>query len=213
MRSVRLLRNTRRLAGCLCSVGAILSFGAARAETFEVLRSHSRLVEVPFEVASIAVGEADIVRATAVTPRRVLINGAKFGATSLMFFGKKGELENHLVHVVHNTEALRAQLLMIDPRIKVASDPNRNAIVISGLVRTEQLKRRALEIALSFVGSTTRYTVRRHAGSGPQPRRRRLDRGDQHRRRPGQRAIAQTPRAARQRNAGQRPTDAGAPAA
>ena len=158
MRSARLFRPTRRLAKWLCSVGAILSFGAARAETFEVLRSHSRLVEVPFDVASIAVGESDIARATAVTPRRVLINAAKFGATSLMYFGRKGELESHLVHVVHNTDALRAQLMMIDPRIKVASDPNRNAIVISGLVRTEQLKRRALETALSFVGNT-RYTV------------------------------------------------------
>ncbi|MBB1160417.1 pilus assembly protein N-terminal domain-containing protein [Aquariibacter albus] len=149
------LRAGRSLALLLLALPAALAW----AQRLEVHRSHSRLVEVPFDVASIAVGSPGVLRATAITPRRVLINGGRTGATSLMFFGKQGQFEEHRVFVTHDVSALREQLLRLDPRIRIDTDPNRNALVLTGTVRTEQLRRRALDAALSFVGDAS-YQIR-----------------------------------------------------
>lgn len=135
-----------------------LSLPALAAGSLEVLRSHSRLIEIPFDVASIAVGNPAKLSVTAITPRRILINGAATGATSLMFFGRKGEFEERRVLVTHDVSALREQMARLDGRIRVDTDPNRNAIVLSGTVRTESQRKRALDAALSFVGSVS-YTI------------------------------------------------------
>ena len=143
-------RRLRELFAAL----ALGTVGPAWADSIEVLRAHSRLVEAAFDVGTIAVGDSSLVRATAITPRRVLVNGVRNGATSLIFIGKKGEIAEHRVHVVHDLAALRQQMQGLDTRIRVTSDPNRNAIVLSGLVRSESQRRRALDVALSFVGNT-----------------------------------------------------------
>lgn len=141
--------------GSIALLGAVLSLPVQAAPGLEVLRSHSRLVEIPFDVASIAVGNPAKLNVTPITPRRILINGASTGATSLMFFGRRGEFQEHRVLVTHDVSALRAQLARLDPRIQVDTDPNRNAIVLTGTVRTEAQRRRAVDAALSFVGSIT----------------------------------------------------------
>nr|WP_236676788.1 pilus assembly protein N-terminal domain-containing protein [Piscinibacter lacus] len=133
-------------------------FAAAAPPVLEIQRSHSRLIELPFDVGSIAVGAPGILNTTAISPRRFLVSGSQTGATTLMFFGRKGEVEERRVQVVYDVSALREQLERIDPRIRIGTDPNRNALVLSGTVRTELLRRRALDAALSFVG-TTNYAV------------------------------------------------------
>lgn len=150
-------RGSGRLPFALGLAAALLSLPAGAA-TLELHRSHAQLLELPFDVGSIAVGAPGIISTTAISPRRFLISGSRVGATTLMFFGRKGETEQHRVQVVHDVSALREQLQRIDPRIRIASDPNRNALVLSGTVRSEMQKRRALDAALSFVG-TVAYQV------------------------------------------------------
>ncbi|HMV54558.1 MAG TPA: pilus assembly protein N-terminal domain-containing protein [Rhodocyclaceae bacterium] len=152
-------RHTALLSALV--LGLALSTGAsAETANIEILRSHSRVVEAPFEVATIAMGNSDIVRGTAVTPRRILINGGRIGATSMMLFGKKPEdFLEYRVHVIHDLRVLRKQLEGLDTRIRVETDTNRDAIVLTGVVRSEQVRTRAVDAALSYVGEIERKSM------------------------------------------------------
>ena len=112
-----------------------------------------------FDVASIAMGDSGVAKATPLTPRRIVVNGARVGATSLMIFGKKDELFEQRIQVVHDLRIIRRHLERIDPRIQIETDINRDALVLTGTVKTEQMRARALDAVHNYLSNTSRTTV------------------------------------------------------
>ena len=148
-----------RKAVALLLMCAAVTTGAQTDDTLEVLRGHSAIINMNFDVASIAMGDSGVAKATPLTPRRIIVNGARVGATSLMIFGKKDELFEQRIQVVHDLRIIRRHLARIDKRIQIETDINRDALVLTGTVKTEQMRARALDAVNSYLSNTTRTTV------------------------------------------------------
>ncbi|MCW5603520.1 MAG: pilus assembly protein N-terminal domain-containing protein [Burkholderiales bacterium] len=123
--------------------------------TIRLVRGHSRILNSTNRVATVAVGNSGVARATAVTNTSILINAVQPGSTSLTLILKSGGTIPYRVIVTHDLVHLARHLQMLDPRIRVESDPNGDAVILSGIVKNKAVVERAFEAATRYFGQTT----------------------------------------------------------
>lgn len=122
--------------------------------TLRIVRGHSRILNTSGPVATIAVGNPGIARATAITNSSILINAGRPGSTSLTLILKNGGTVPYRIIVTHDLTHLVRHLQTLDPRIRVESDPNDDAIVLTGVVRNKSVVERAFEAATRYFGES-----------------------------------------------------------
>jgi len=120
--------------------------------TLRIVRGHSRILNTSGAVATIAVGNPGIVRATAISNSSILINAGNPGSTSLTLILKSGATVPYRIIVTHDLTHLSRHLQQLDPRIRVESDPNDDAVVLTGVVRNKSVVERAFEAATRYFG-------------------------------------------------------------
>lgn len=159
-----ILLDVVRLAGlCACIACASVSFDARAAGEAEIVetrvlrlvKAHSQVVTASGPVASVAVGSPAIARTTALSSTRVLVNAVAPGTTSLMLLLRNGRMEQYRIVVVHDLTHLQRHLSGLDARIRVESDPNGDAVILSGVAASKAVVERAAEAAYRFFGRST----------------------------------------------------------
>jgi Flp pilus assembly secretin CpaC len=129
----------------------------AAAETgaqIRLMRGHSTVVNSKSRIASVAIGNPGIARATAVTNTTILVNAVRPGSTSLTLILKTGGVVHHRVVVTHDLTQLARHLSALDRRIRIDSDPNGDAVVLSGVVANKTIVERAVEATQRFFGES-----------------------------------------------------------
>lgn len=134
---------------------AATSAPSGELERIEVGKGHSELIETTENVSTIAVGDPEIAGAVVITPKQVLVNGLKTGATSLTILGENDYARHYQLQVTHDLAVLQDYLRGLDPRIRVQSDPNGDAVMLLGTVPTRELAARALEATVRFLGTSS----------------------------------------------------------
>ncbi len=140
--------------------------------TLRIVRGHSRILNTSGPVATIAVGNPGIVRATAIKNTAILINAGRPGSTSLTLILKSGATVPYRIIVTHDLTHLARHLQTLDPRIRVESDPNDDAIILTGVVRNKSVVERAFEAATRYFGQSEVTISTNPRESREQPRRR-----------------------------------------
>ncbi len=147
----------RALLVFLLTLSLSLPVAPTRADdnfTLRIVRGHSRILNTSGPVATIAVGNPGIVRATAVKNTAILINAGNPGSTSLTLILKNGAIVPYRIIVTHDVTHLARHLQQLDPRIRVESDPNADAIILTGIVRNKSVVERAFEAATRYFGQS-----------------------------------------------------------
>ena len=165
-----ILLDVVRVAGiCACVACASVSFDARAAGDTEIVetrvlrlvKAHSQVVTASGPFASVAVGSPAIARTTALSSTRVLVNAVAPGTTSLMLLLRNGRMEQYRVVVVHDLTHLQRHLSGLDARIRVESDPNGDAVILSGVAASKAVVERAAEAAYRFFGRACARRCRR----------------------------------------------------
>ncbi|WP_171001656.1 pilus assembly protein N-terminal domain-containing protein [Methylobacillus flagellatus] len=121
----------------------------------EITRGHNKLLEIEEGIATVAIGSPGIATSLVVRPNTIMLNGVGVGSTSLTLFTASGKVRQYMLTVGPDLTSLRMHLQRLDPRITVTTDPNGDAIVLSGTARSSDLVDLALEASIKFVGTIT----------------------------------------------------------
>jgi pilus assembly protein CpaC len=162
-------RLARRWARAALLVACILGpAGGARAEAPGVVRvgevtsapteapvlkgRHLRLVSGK-PVQRVAVGDADIAAVEVITDREVLVLGKEAGTTSVILWFHDRASESLTLHVRRDLALLAAALREIHPSIAVEAAPDRDAVVLRGVVPDVTVSRAAEAAARAYLAS------------------------------------------------------------
>jgi Flp pilus assembly secretin CpaC len=133
--------------------------GAALAATeqptvLRLIQGHSTVVESKSRVASAAIGNPRVARATAVSNSAILVNAVRPGSTSLTLILKAGGVVPYRIVVTHDLSQLAQYLRSLDPNIRMESDGNGDAVILTGTVASKAIVERAVEATYRFFGET-----------------------------------------------------------
>lgn len=119
------------------------------------IRIHTHL-RLPLEqdVARVAVGSDEILTASPLNTRELLVLGKAPGQTSVLVWYDDGAVEQIDVVVVADLSLLERTLEAIHPTLKVEKAPDRDALVLTGRVPRSIYARRAEDVARSWVEAT-----------------------------------------------------------
>lgn len=129
----------------------------ATRETVVIKGQHLRLLTTK-SIERMAVGDSDIAAADLLTNQEVLVFGRQPGMTSLIFWFKDGTSEAMRLAIRRDLAVLEAALLEIYPTISVEGAPDRDALILRGVVPDISYSRAAEAAARSYLSSGRRLS-------------------------------------------------------
>lgn len=148
--NVKLLFKSLPTAAALCLALA----GAAAAQTGpEDLRltiGKSVVIDYPADIARISTSNPDIVDASPVTTREILVHGKSFGTVTLVVWSKSGQRNFYNITVEQNLEPLRTLLKQTFPGEPIQVQSSRDSLSLTGKVSSKDVADRAAALATPF---------------------------------------------------------------
>ena len=130
-------------------------------------------VRLPFgtDIRRLAVGDTEILAADLLTSREVLLLGKDTGRTSLIVWFADGSVRELLISVQRDLSLLTSSLKRLDPSIEVESAPDRDALILTGLVPTLAVSQTAEQVVRNYLdaGETRRGAARPLMAARPAP--------------------------------------------
>ena len=148
--------GSRRFAAtALLAAAASLCCGAAaivRAEPAVYLTpGENRRVERAQEVGRLAVGDPDIASVQIVSSRELLLLGRRAGRTNLILWTADGGSQEAAVRVDRDLSLLDQAIRDVHPGISVVSAPDRDAVVLRGVVPDAHYSQAAEAVARAYL--------------------------------------------------------------
>ncbi|MBN8732686.1 MAG: pilus assembly protein N-terminal domain-containing protein [Acidobacteria bacterium] len=152
--------NRHILAGLLLPL--LASAQTPRAVT--LIRSQHLRLPVSGEVQRLAVGDPEILAAEPVSSRELLLLGKESGRTTLIVWLRDGSIREYLCSVQRDLKVLQEALRRIEPSLEAEAAPDRDAIVLTGLVPDLSFSQAAESVAKSYLDAGE---TRRRGASAP----------------------------------------------
>jgi Flp pilus assembly secretin CpaC len=108
------------------------------------------------DIERVAVGSADLLTAEPTGSRELLLLGKGRGRTSLIVWTRDGQVQNYSVLVQRDIRLLQATLKRLHPRIEVEIAPDRDVVVLTGVVPNLSMSRAAEELAQLYLDAGER---------------------------------------------------------
>src|ERR1700691_3854756 len=140
----------------LCLVSALLAAGASSVlaqggpEEIRLTIGKSIVIDYPADIARISTSNADIVDASPVTGREVLVHGKAFGTVTLVVWSKAGQRNFYNITVEQNLEPLRRLLKETFPNEDIHVQSSRDSLSLTGRVANKDVYDRASALASPF---------------------------------------------------------------
>lgn len=133
---------------------AVTALGPAWAESGpEELRltvGKSIVIDYPADISRISTSNPDIVDASPVTTREILVHGKSFGTVTLVVWSKSGQRNFYNITVEQNLEPLRKLLKDTFPAENLHVESSRDSLALTGLVSNKDVGDRASALAAPF---------------------------------------------------------------
>jgi pilus assembly protein CpaC len=133
---------------------AVTALGPAWAESGpEELRltvGKSIVIDYPADISRISTSNPDIVDASPVTTREILVHGKSFGTVTLVVWSKSGQRNFYNITVEQNLEPLRKLLKDTFPAENIHVESSRDSLALTGLVSNKDVGDRASALATPF---------------------------------------------------------------
>src|SRR5271166_2704250 len=139
-----------RFLFCTALGGLVLALGQSGPEEVRLSLGKSIVIDYPTDVARISTSNADIVDASPVTTREILLHGKSLGTVTLVVWSKTGQRNFYNVTVDQNLEPLRRLLRETFPRDEFTVFTSRDSIALNGRVASKEVADRAMALSASF---------------------------------------------------------------
>ena len=116
-----------------------------------VIRSYHRRLTFTQDIQRIAVGNTDILSAELLTSRELLVLGRETGRTTLIVWFVNGASLDYIFSVQRDLSVLERALERVHPSIDVEIAPDRDAIVLTGLVPDLLVSQTAEAVARNYL--------------------------------------------------------------
>ena len=139
----------------ICSAAAILTFGAAPglaqgAEELRMTVGKSVVIDYPSDVRQISTSNPDVLDASPVTLREILLHGKGLGNATMVVWSKTGERTFYNVTVDLNLDSLRRMFKDTFPGEEITPISSRDSLSLNGRVSNKEVGDRAMALAGGF---------------------------------------------------------------
>ena len=140
---------TRSALMALGFLGAATAFGQS-AEDLRLTVGKSVVIDYPSDIRQISTSSPDIVDASPVTTREILLHGKGLGNATLVVWSKTGERTFYNVTVDLNLDSLRKILKDSFPNEQIVPESSRDSLTLNGKVSSKEVADRAIAQASTF---------------------------------------------------------------
>lgn len=123
----------------------------ASSTSLTVIKSQHARISTPNDIVRIAVGDSEILSAEALNTRELLLLGKNAGRTTLLVWFRDGSTREYICTVQRDLSLLRSSLKLIHPAIEAEIAPDRDAIVLTGVVPDITFSRAAESAARNYL--------------------------------------------------------------
>src|SRR5215469_17772565 len=134
----------------LVLAAATSAFAQGGPEDIRLTVGKSIVIDYPADIARISTSNPDIVDASPVTGREVLIHGKSFGTVTLVVWSKTGQRNFYNITVEQNLEPLRKLLKETFPKEEIQVQSSRDSLSLTGRVSSKDTADRATALAAPF---------------------------------------------------------------
>ena len=110
----------------------------------------SIVIDYPTDISRISTSNPDIVDASPVTAREILVHGKSFGTVTLVVWSKAGQRNFYNITVEQNLEPLRKLLKETFPKEDIHVQSSRESLSLTGTVTNKEVAERATALATPF---------------------------------------------------------------
>ncbi|NOT25870.1 MAG: hypothetical protein HOP16_07170 [Acidobacteria bacterium] len=121
------------------------------ATELSVIRSYHRRLTFTQDIQRVAIGNTDILSAELLTSRELLVLGRETGRTTLIVWFANGASLDYIFAVQRDLSVLERALEQVHPSIVVEIAPDRDAIVLTGLVPDLLVSQAAEAVARNYL--------------------------------------------------------------
>jgi pilus assembly protein CpaC len=139
--------------GALVVLGFLLGTATIFGQSAEELRltvGKSVVIDYPSDIRQISTSSPDIVDASPVTTREILLHGKGLGNATLVVWSKTGERTFYNVTVDLNLDSLRKILKDSFPEEQIVPVSSRDSLTLNGKVSSKDVADRAIALASTF---------------------------------------------------------------
>jgi pilus assembly protein CpaC len=147
--SARGTQSRLALAALGFLLGAATAFGQS-AEELRLTIGKSVVIDYPSDIRQISTSSPDIVDASPVTTREILLHGKGLGNATLVVWSKTGERTFYNVTVDLNLDSLRKILKDSFPNEQILPESSRDSLTLNGKVSSKEVADRAIAMATTF---------------------------------------------------------------
>ncbi len=142
--------STLALAGLLLSLAAPPLARGQGAEDLRLTIGKSVVIDYPNDVRQISTSNPDIVDASPVTTREILLHGKGLGVATMVVWSKAGQRTFYNVTVDLNVDTLRRSLKEAFPGDNIEVRPSRESIALTGVVSSKETSDRAAALTATY---------------------------------------------------------------
>ena len=147
---MRRMKRLHILAGLMAMGTAAWLFAQGGPEEIHLTVGKSIVIDYPADIARISTSNADIVDASPVTGREILVHGKSFGTVTLVVWSKAGQRNFYNITVEQNLEPLRQLLKETFPSQDIHVQSSRDSLSLTGRVANKDIGDRATALATPF---------------------------------------------------------------
>jgi pilus assembly protein CpaC len=126
------------------------AFAQGGPEDIRLTVGKSIVIDYPTDISRISTSNADIVDASPVTAREILVHGKAFGTVTLVVWSKAGQRNFYNITVEQNLEPLRKLLKDTFPKEDIHVQSSRESLSLTGRVTNKDVAERASALAIPF---------------------------------------------------------------
>jgi pilus assembly protein CpaC len=145
------------LVSVLVAAAASFVFAQGGPEEIRLTIGKSIVIDYPADIARISTSNADIVDASPVTGREVLVHGKAFGTVTLVVWSKAGQRNFYNITVEQNLEPLRKLLKDTFPNEDIHVQSSRDSLSLTGRVSNKAVSDQATALAAPFGKTVVNY--------------------------------------------------------
>ena len=134
----------------LLAAAPALLLAQAGPEEVRLTVGKSIVIDYPADIARISTSNPDVVDASPVTAREVLLHGKGYGTVTLVVWSKSGQRNFYNIDVEQNLEPLRQLLKETFPREDIHVQSSRDSLSMTGRVSSKDVADRAAALATPF---------------------------------------------------------------
>src|SRR5580693_1837663 len=125
------------LTSVLVAFAGSIAFGQS-AEDLRLTVGKSVVIDYPSDIRQISTSNPDVLDASPVTTREILLHGKGLGAATMVVWSKTGQRTFYNVNVELNLDSLRRMLKETFPSEDFTAHSSRDSISLNGRVATKE---------------------------------------------------------------------------